>query len=95
MVILDYGSGNLRSAERAVARAGADVEVTADPHAAIDDALLEDAFDEVLINVRSPRLTRALHLSLADRVTADSDAAVTYRHPGRRGRVRPPVAHSA
>jgi len=35
VVILDYGSGNLRSAERAVARAGADVEVTADPHAAI------------------------------------------------------------
>ncbi|SFW90415.1 imidazole glycerol phosphate synthase subunit HisH [Amycolatopsis australiensis] len=36
MVILDYGSGNLRSAERAVARAGADVEVTADPHAAVE-----------------------------------------------------------
>ncbi len=33
-MILDYGSGNLRSAERAVQRAGADVEVTADPHAA-------------------------------------------------------------
>ena len=36
MVILDYGSGNLRSAERAVARAGAEVEVTADPHAAVE-----------------------------------------------------------
>ncbi|MEV4601511.1 imidazole glycerol phosphate synthase subunit HisH [Amycolatopsis sp. NPDC049253] len=36
MVILDYGSGNLRSAERAVARAGAEVEVTADPHAALE-----------------------------------------------------------
>ncbi len=36
MVILDYGSGNLRSAERAVQRAGADVEVTADPHAALE-----------------------------------------------------------
>jgi len=35
-VILDYGSGNLRSAERAVQRAGADVEVTADPHAAVE-----------------------------------------------------------
>ncbi|WP_020671537.1 imidazole glycerol phosphate synthase subunit HisH [Amycolatopsis nigrescens] len=34
VVILDYGSGNLRSAERAVQRVGADVEVTADPHAA-------------------------------------------------------------
>ncbi|MQA62583.1 MAG: imidazole glycerol phosphate synthase subunit HisH [Actinophytocola sp.] len=36
MVILDYGSGNLRSAERAVRRAGAEVEVTADPHAALE-----------------------------------------------------------
>ncbi|SEP32738.1 imidazole glycerol phosphate synthase subunit HisH [Amycolatopsis saalfeldensis] len=36
MVILDYGSGNLRSAERAIARAGAEVEVTADPHAAVE-----------------------------------------------------------
>jgi imidazole glycerol-phosphate synthase subunit HisH len=30
VVILDYGSGNLRSAERAVARAGAEVKVTPD-----------------------------------------------------------------
>jgi glutamine amidotransferase len=36
VVILDYGSGNLRSAERAVQRAGADVEVTADRHAALE-----------------------------------------------------------
>jgi glutamine amidotransferase len=36
VVILDYGSGNLRSAERAVQRAGADVTVTADPHAALE-----------------------------------------------------------
>jgi imidazole glycerol-phosphate synthase subunit HisH len=34
VVVLDYGSGNLRSAERALARAGADVEVTADVDAA-------------------------------------------------------------
>jgi glutamine amidotransferase len=34
VVVLDYGSGNLRSAERAVARAGADVTVTADLAAA-------------------------------------------------------------
>jgi glutamine amidotransferase len=32
--VLDYGSGNLRSAERALARAGADVVVTADLAAA-------------------------------------------------------------
>ena len=35
VVVLDYGSGNLRSAERALTRVGADVEVTADPHAAL------------------------------------------------------------
>ncbi len=31
LVVLDYGSGNLRSAQRALERVGADVEVTADP----------------------------------------------------------------
>jgi glutamine amidotransferase len=36
VVVLDYGSGNLRSAERALARVGADVTVTADPHAALE-----------------------------------------------------------
>ena len=36
VVVLDYGSGNLRSAERALARAGADVTVTADARAARD-----------------------------------------------------------
>ena len=35
VVVLDYGSGNLRSAERALARAGADVTVTADLDAAM------------------------------------------------------------
>jgi glutamine amidotransferase len=35
VVILDYGSGNLRSAQRAVARAGAEVVVTADRDAAL------------------------------------------------------------
>jgi glutamine amidotransferase len=36
IVILDYGSGNLRSAERAVARLGVDVDVTADRDAAMN-----------------------------------------------------------
>ncbi len=36
VVVLDYGSGNLRSAQRALERVGADVEVTADPHAALE-----------------------------------------------------------
>src|ERR1051325_96962 len=34
VVVLDYGSGNLRSAQRALARAGASVVVTADLDAA-------------------------------------------------------------
>ena len=34
--MLDYGSGNLRSAERALRRVGADVTVTADRQAALD-----------------------------------------------------------
>lgn len=36
VVILDYGSGNLRSAERAVARTGVDVTVTSDLGAAAE-----------------------------------------------------------
>jgi glutamine amidotransferase len=36
VVVLDYGSGNLRSAERALARVGADVTVTADAQAALE-----------------------------------------------------------
>ena len=36
IVVLDYGSGNLRSAERALARVGATVTVTADTDAALD-----------------------------------------------------------
>ncbi|TWP50309.1 imidazole glycerol phosphate synthase subunit HisH [Lentzea tibetensis] len=35
VVVLDYGSGNLRSAERALQRVGAHVEVTADPKVAL------------------------------------------------------------
>ena len=36
LVVLDYGSGNLRSAQRALERVGAHVDVTADPHAAME-----------------------------------------------------------
>ena len=36
VAVLDYGSGNLRSAERALARVGADVTVTSDSRAALD-----------------------------------------------------------
>lgn len=36
VVLFDYGSGNIRSGERALARAGADVEVTSSAEAAIE-----------------------------------------------------------
>jgi imidazole glycerol-phosphate synthase subunit HisH len=36
VVVLDYGSGNLRSAQRAFERVGAQVQVTADADAALD-----------------------------------------------------------
>jgi glutamine amidotransferase len=36
VLVLDYGSGNLRSAQRALQRAGADAQVSADPRAATD-----------------------------------------------------------
>ena len=36
VVVLDYGSGNLRSAQRALERVGADVQVTADADAALE-----------------------------------------------------------
>jgi glutamine amidotransferase len=36
IIVLDYGSGNLRSAQRALARVGADAEVTADRDAALN-----------------------------------------------------------
>lgn len=38
VVVLDYGSGNLRSAERALRRVGAEVEVTSDADAALTAA---------------------------------------------------------
>jgi glutamine amidotransferase len=41
VVVLDYGSGNLRSAERALRRVGADAEVSSDFHTALEaDALV-------------------------------------------------------
>lgn len=36
VAILDYGSGNLRSAQRALERTGAQVTVTSDPKIALD-----------------------------------------------------------
>jgi glutamine amidotransferase len=57
VAVLDYGSGNLRSAVRAVERAGADVELTDDPSVAAEaDGLLVPgvgAFESCVGSARS------------------------------------------
>ena len=56
VVVLDYGSGNLRSAQRALERVGADVEVTADADRALNaDGLVVPgvgAFDACMMGLR-------------------------------------------
>ncbi|MFN8088311.1 MAG: imidazole glycerol phosphate synthase subunit HisH [Mycobacterium sp.] len=56
VVVLDYGSGNLRSAQRALERVGADVEVTADPDRALNAGGLVvpgvGAFDACMTGLR-------------------------------------------
>jgi glutamine amidotransferase len=57
VVVLDYGFGNVRSAVRALARVGADVELTADKRAALEaDGLVVPgvgAFAAVMAGLRS------------------------------------------
>jgi glutamine amidotransferase len=69
VVVLDYGSGNLRSAERALKRVGADVEVTADTHAALNaDALVVPgvgAFAACMAGLKSARGKRTIDIRLA------------------------------
>jgi imidazole glycerol-phosphate synthase subunit HisH len=59
VVVLDYGFGNVRSAERALARAGAEVEITADYDKAMNaDGLLVPgvgAFAACMAGLRSVR----------------------------------------
>ena len=59
VVVLDYGSGNVRSAVRALERAGADVELTADRQRAMEaDGLVVPgvgAFESVVEGVRAVR----------------------------------------
>jgi glutamine amidotransferase len=59
VVVLDYGSGNLRSAERALRRVGAEVEVTSDRHAALEcDGLVVPgvgAFEACMEGLRAVR----------------------------------------
>lgn len=67
--MLDYGSGNLRSAERALRRAGAEVQVTADPPAALAaDGLVVPgvgAFAACMEGLRSVRGERIIGQRLA------------------------------
>lgn len=59
VVVLDYGSGNVHSAAKALERAGAEVELTADRSAALEaDGLLVPgvgAFDAVMRQLRAVR----------------------------------------
>ncbi|MFD1719273.1 imidazole glycerol phosphate synthase subunit HisH [Georgenia deserti] len=59
VVVLDYGSGNVRSAVRALERVGAEVELTADPDAVLAaDGLVVPgvgAFSAVMDGLRSVR----------------------------------------
>lgn len=59
VVVLDYGSGNVRSAQRALERVGADVELTADESAAMDcDGLVVPgvgAFAACMAGIRAVR----------------------------------------
>lgn len=70
LVVLDYGSGNLRSAQRALERVGAEVEVSADPGAAMAaDGLVVPgvgAFEACMTGLRKVGGDRII----ADRVTA-------------------------
>jgi glutamine amidotransferase len=69
VVVLDYGFGNLRSAERALRRAGAEVQVTADPPAALAaDGLVVPgvgAFAACMEGLRSVRGERIIGQRLA------------------------------
>ena len=69
MVVLDYGSGNLRSAQRALHRVGADVAVTADVDAALcADGLVVPgvgAFAACMAGLRAVRGDRIIGRRLA------------------------------
>jgi imidazole glycerol-phosphate synthase subunit HisH len=69
VVVLDYGSGNLRSVQRAVGRCGADVTVTADVEAALNaDGLVVPgvgAFAACMAGLRAVRGDRLIGRRLA------------------------------
>jgi glutamine amidotransferase len=69
VVVLDYGSGNLRSAQRALSRAGAEVTVTAEAEAALNaDGLVVPgvgAFAACMSGLRAVRGDRIIGRRLA------------------------------
>lgn len=67
IAVLDYGIGNLRSAEKALARVGADARLTADP------AVIRDAAGVVLPGVGAfGRCMEALEASGLDELTVEA-----------------------
>lgn len=69
VVLLDYGAGNIRSAQRALERVGAEVTVTADPYQALEaDGLLVPgvgAFDACMTGLRAVNGPRVIGQRLA------------------------------
>ncbi|TSD98168.1 imidazole glycerol phosphate synthase subunit HisH [Skermania sp. ID1734] len=69
VALLDYGSGNLHSASRALARVGADVTVTSDPHIALEaDGLVVPgvgAFEACMSGLRAVKGERIIGKRLA------------------------------
>lgn len=69
VVLLDYGAGNIRSAQRALERVGADVTVTADPYQALEaDGLLVPgvgAFDACMKGLKAVNGPRVIGQRLA------------------------------
>lgn len=69
VVLLDYGAGNIRSAQRALERVGAEVTVTADPYQALEaDGLLVPgvgAFDACMKGLRAVNGPRVIGQRLA------------------------------
>ncbi|MER0081126.1 imidazole glycerol phosphate synthase subunit HisH [Corynebacterium sp. KPL2861] len=69
VVLLDYGAGNIRSAQRALERVGAEVTVTADPYQALEaDGLLVPgvgAFDACMKGLKAVNGQRVIGQRLA------------------------------
>ncbi|MDK4331638.1 imidazole glycerol phosphate synthase subunit HisH [Corynebacterium accolens] len=69
VVLLDYGAGNIRSAQRALERVGAEVTVTADPYQALEaDGLLVPgvgAFDTCMTGLKAVNGPRVIGQRLA------------------------------